>query len=147
MSKVNGAGSSTSSPGHKKSLLSRRQPTYEKLISPVTPEKLGITKRLLFRRREKMKDKNLVVIYYEGVVGDTSYQQSSYNSLRVRWGAWSGLRRLYQWAQVALVLPFTAKRARVLATYLEKHQGCPVDAIYTLRHKHQGKTKNKWYRY
>lgn len=46
-----------------------------------------------------------------------------------------------------LVIPYIDKRAKVIAAYIEKHQGCPVDAIYSLRRKHLGPTKNKYYRY
>eukprot|EP00347_Sterkiella_histriomuscorum_P021409 403334075 len=120
--------------GGKKSLLSR------------TPEKCGITKRLVFRRRDRMKDRNLIIVYYDGVLGDTNYSPS-FNNLRIRYGAISGLRKLYAWSQIVIVMPYITKRAKVIATYLEKHQGCPVDAIYTMRQKQLGKTKNKWFRY
>ena len=44
-------------------------------------------------------------------------------------------------------MPYISKRAKAISAYIEKHQGCPVDAIYTLRHTQLGKTSNKWYRY
>lgn len=81
-----------------------------------------------------MKDRNLIIVYYDGVLGDTTCLQS-FNNLRMRYGAISGLRKLYAWSQVVLVMPYVTKRARVIATYIEKHQGCPVDAIYTIRQK------------
>lgn len=118
----------------KKSLLSRRIPTNERQVAARTPEKYGISKRLVFRRRDRMRDRNLVIIYYDGVMGDTSYS-ASYNNLRLRYGSFNGLRRLYSWCQVVVVMPYVTKRAKVIATYIEKHQGCPVDAIYTLRQK------------
>lgn len=43
-----------------------------------------------------MQDKNLVIIYYDGVLGDTNYQQA-YNPFRMRYGSVTGLRKLYQW--------------------------------------------------
>lgn len=63
----------------------------------MTPEKQGLTKRLVFRRRERMRGKNLIVIYYDGVLGDTNNQQS-YNPFRMRYGSVTGMRKLYQWA-------------------------------------------------
>jgi len=30
-------------------------------------------------------------------------------------------------------MPYATKRAKVISTYIEKHHGCPVDAIYSLR--------------
>ncbi|CDW76948.1 UNKNOWN [Stylonychia lemnae] len=131
---------------NRKSLLSRRQPTNEKMMQPNTGDKSGITKRLLFRRRERMKEKNLIIIYYDGIIGDTN-QYSSYNNFRLRYGSIIALRKLYSWAQVVVVMPYATKRAKVIVTYLEKHQGCPIDAIYTLRQKQLGKTQERWYRY
>ena len=80
---------------NKKSLLQKRSPTNEKTLLPKTPEKYASTKRILFRRRERMNDKNLILIYFEGVLGDT---QQLYNYFRVRSGAFSGLRKLYAWS-------------------------------------------------
>ena len=55
---------------YKKSLIMRRSPVNEKMMLPKTGDKMGITKRILFRRRERMRDKNLILIYYEGVMGE-----------------------------------------------------------------------------
>ena len=62
--------------------MSRRQPTNEKLLQPRTAEKYGITRRIMFRRRDRMRDRNLVLIYYDGVIGDTSFGQG-YNNFRL----------------------------------------------------------------
>lgn len=40
-------------------------------MQPKTAEKYGITRRIMFRRRDRMRDRNLVIIYYDGVLGDT----------------------------------------------------------------------------
>jgi len=48
---------------------------------------------------------------------------------------------------VVLVIPYVTKRAKVIVCYIEKHQGCPVDAIYTISNKNLGMTKDKWFRY
>ena len=42
-------------------------------MEPETGEKFGLTKRLLFKRRQRMRDKNLIIIYFDGVVGDLPY--------------------------------------------------------------------------
>lgn len=57
------------------------------------------------------------------------------------------MRKLYHWSQIVLVIPYATKRARVIAAYIEKHQGCPVDAIYSFNKKHLGKTDKRWFRY
>ncbi len=131
---------------NRKTLLARKQAISEKLVQPATLDKQGITKRILFRRRDRMKDQNLLLFYFDGVIGDMNGQQS-YNNFRVRGGAFNGIRKLYQHFQIAIVIPYVAKRAKVISCYIEKHQGCPVDAIYTLRKKALGKTINQQYRY
>lgn len=45
----------------------------EKYMEPETSEKFALTKRLLFKRRQRMRDKNLIIIYFDGVVGDLPY--------------------------------------------------------------------------
>lgn len=80
--------------GNKKNLMARKIPTNEKMVQPRTVEKLGITKRILFRRRERMRNENLLLFYFDGVIGDLNGQQG-YNNFRVRAGTFAGLRKLY----------------------------------------------------
>jgi hypothetical protein len=54
--------------------MMRRQAINEKCLAPKTSLKNGITKRILFRRRERMRDANLLLIYFDGVLGDTNGQ-------------------------------------------------------------------------
>lgn len=67
----------------------------------MTDEKFCLSKRLLFKRRQRMADKNLVIVFFDGVVGDLPYvsaQCIAYNSFRVRQGALKDLRELcYQY--------------------------------------------------
>jgi len=66
-------------------------------LEPETQIKFGLTKRLLFKRRERMKNKNLVIIYFDGVIGDLPYfngQCFGFNSFRIRNGAIADLRQL-----------------------------------------------------
>lgn len=51
----------------------RQNIVIEKLMDPETPAKFGLTKRLMFKRRLRMKDKNVVIIYFDGVIGDIPY--------------------------------------------------------------------------
>ena len=44
-------------------------------MDPETPAKFGLTKRLMFKRRLRMKEKNVVIIYFDGVIGDIPYNQ------------------------------------------------------------------------
>ena len=46
-----------------------------------------------------------------------------------------GLKKLFSQYQIALILPYTLKRSKVIASYFDKFQGCPIDAIYTVRSK------------
>ena len=45
----------------------------ELYLEPMTIEQYGQTKRLLFRRRQKMIERNLIIIYFDGVMGDLCY--------------------------------------------------------------------------
>jgi hypothetical protein len=59
-------------------------------LEPETPTKFGLTKRLMFKRRQRMKEKNVVIIYFDGVIGDVPYNQGQalgYNNFRVRAGS------------------------------------------------------------
>ena len=62
-------------------------------MSAKTPEKLGLTKRLAFRRREKMKNRNILMFYFNGVIMDIS-KSASYSTFRLRKGAFEGIRKL-----------------------------------------------------
>lgn len=42
-----------------------------------------------------MRNKNLLVFYYDGVIGDTNGLQS-FNNMRLRAGACAGLHKLHQ---------------------------------------------------
>ena len=67
-----------------------------------------------------MKDSNLLLIYFEGVMGDIE-QNQSYNNFRVRAGTFAGLRKLSTSFQIAIVIPYVSKRAKVIAAYIEKY--------------------------
>lgn len=51
----------------------------------------------------------------------------------MRHGAFNGLRKLSYRYQIALLIPYAKKRAKVIACYIDKFQGCPVDAIYCVK--------------
>lgn len=34
-------------------------------------------------------------------------------------------------------MPYVSKRSKVITTYIDKHQGCPVDAIYVMKLEEQ----------
>jgi hypothetical protein len=65
----------------------RQNIMQEKYMEPETQSKFGLTKRLMFKRRHRMKDKNLVIIFFDGVLGDLPYttgQCLSFNTFRIR---------------------------------------------------------------
>jgi len=78
------------------------------------------TTRLHFRRRERMSHLNLILIYFDGSIGDLHCKggSQSQNSFRLRHGALLGLSRLMQKNQVAIVLPYAKKRSKIISCYL-----------------------------
>jgi len=124
--------------------LSKLATTYkqniiqEVYLEPVTAEKYGLTKRLIFRRRQRMQEKNLVIVYFDGVMGDIPYCSNmcmAYNTFRVRQGAIKDFRDLCFQHQVALVFPYASKRSEVLARYFHKILQLQVDGFYCLKLK------------
>ena len=67
-----------------------------------------------------MQESNLLIFYFDGVIGDTMSKTNSYGHFRARNGAFQGLRKLSYRFQIALVLPYPKKRAKVIASYIDK---------------------------
>ena len=62
-----------------------------------TLTKFAKTQRIIFKRRHRMKDRNLLIIYFDGVIGDLPYCTGQYfgiNAFRIRSGAIRDLREL-----------------------------------------------------
>lgn len=75
------------------------------ILTPVTDEVFNWSKRLFFRRRLEMANKNLIVINFEGVIGDIFKEniwQDQEEALHLRKGAKKALRHLLQSFQVVL---------------------------------------------
>lgn len=70
------------------------QRNTEKEMQPWTLAKGDVLARILFRRRERFKNRNLIVIYFEGVLGDITTKSGTVHQFRVRQGALSCLRKL-----------------------------------------------------
>jgi hypothetical protein len=69
----------------------------EQYLDPETVCKFGLTKRLLFKRRQRMRDKNLIILYFDGVIGDLPYNSGNcfgFNSFRIRSGALKEIKEL-----------------------------------------------------
>ena len=92
----------------------------DKLMEPKTGVTYCETTRLYFARRERMADKNLIIVYFDGAIGDLHCKTncSSQNSFRLRHGALLGLSRLMQKHQVAIILPYSKNRSKILTCYL-----------------------------
>mmetsp|Transcript_8992 Transcript_8992/g.11001 ORF Transcript_8992/g.11001 Transcript_8992/m.11001 type:complete len:138 (+) Transcript_8992:96-509(+) len=116
--------------------LARRQIQFynkrnaEEHMPTRTPKKDFCTQRLLFKRRARLSEQNLLIFYFDGVIGELCSRSASYGYFKVRHGAFQGLRKLSYRYQIAILIPYAKKRAKVIACYIDKFQGCPVDAIY-----------------
>lgn len=51
----------------------RQNIVTETFLEPATDDKFGASKRLVFRRRQRMADKNLLIVFFDGVIGDLPY--------------------------------------------------------------------------
>ena len=61
-----------------------QQRNAEKEMQPWTLTKGDVLSRVLFRRRERFKHRNLIVFYFEGVLGDLGGKSGAINQFRVR---------------------------------------------------------------
>lgn len=108
----------------KKTFFSFHKRQNEKLLAARTPEKSSkssFTQRVFFHRRERFQNKNLIIIYFDGVLGDLQSKKNSYGNFRVRTGAWNGLRSLHEKHQIVLLIPYNTKRQRLLSTYIHRY--------------------------
>jgi len=99
-------------------------------LLPVTASAGNCLARMLFRRRKRMADAKLVILWFDGVVGEMT---GTAEKVRVRRGAIQSLRKISEKAQLAIVLPCSKRHASLFTQYLSRHQGCPLDAIYHIR--------------
>ena len=70
-----------------------------------------------------MQERNLVIVYFDGVMGDLCYssnQCTAYNTFRMRVGALKDFRDMCFQHQIALVFPYASKRSEVIARYFHK---------------------------
>ena len=80
--------------------LARRQIQFyqkrnaEEHVPSRTPKKDFCTQRLLFKRRARLQDQNLIIFYFDGVVGELCTRSTNYGMFKVRHGAFQGLRKL-----------------------------------------------------
>ena len=96
-----------------------------------------------------MRDKNLIILYFDGVVGDLPYSSGNclgFNSFRIRSGALKEIKELALNHQVVLVLPYVSKRSTVIGRYLHKFASCQVDAVYSVKSKENKATKRGYLR-
>jgi hypothetical protein len=59
----------------------------ERELPPLTANNGIILSRLLFRRRERLADRQLVIFYFDGVIGDLQTRSGAIGSFRIRQGA------------------------------------------------------------
>ena len=71
------------------------------LMLPSTPKIYRLTKRELFARRMNLMDRPLVILNFQGVLGDF-IKDNGLNSLNFRYGAVESLKMLTQHFQVVV---------------------------------------------
>ena len=75
----------------------------------------------------------MLIFYFDGVIGELCSKNTSLGVFKVRHGAFQGLRKLSYRHQIAVLIPYVKNRAKVIACFINKFQGCPVDAVYCVQ--------------
>lgn len=91
-----------------------------------------------------MRDKNLIIIFFDGVLGDLPYSMGNclgFNTFRLRAMAFKELKELAYQHQVVIVLPYCSKRSTVIGRYIHKFASCQIDAVYSVKNIEAKSTK------
>jgi len=56
-------------------------------LPPRTPKADFCTRRVLFKRRARLQDQNLLIFYFDGVIGELCAKNTQYGFFKVRAGA------------------------------------------------------------
>lgn len=92
--------SQTSLANQQMKLLRRQIQFYQKRcaerhLPPMTGKEHYVTRRILFKRRARMAEQNLIIVYFDGVLGDICTKSNALGHFRVRKDAFTGLRRIF----------------------------------------------------
>jgi hypothetical protein len=105
----------------------------EDLLQPATKSLFKFSKRVYFNRRLEMGNRNLLVINFEGVLGEffkENFWDDKDESFHIRKGIIPGLRSLSKQFQIALFFICSkSDSGRVVSYLLSKH--VRIDAAYT----------------
>lgn len=111
--------------------------------NPQTEQNSKWSKRIQFKPRPEMKDKNLVVLTFEGVLGEV-YKDNIWNDkepkLHLRKGCMKGLRLLTKNFQVALFFNSKKSNYKKVLRYFNK-KNLNFDAIYVSENESQWEKK------
>lgn len=102
--------------------------------APLSKAKWPATTRLLWKRRLTQRSAPLVIVHFEGVVGE--FRREPWTAgleLCVREGVERGLAALLQRYQVALVTALGKDQRKSLLDCLKKRSGLVFDAVYKIR--------------
>ena len=120
--------------------------TSDDSILPVTEEcHDNGTKRIYFRRRESMLNSSLVIINFEGILGEIQkypiFDINAKHGLYLRQGVIKGIKKLMNKFQVVLVSSKIEQRIREVLNYF-KSEGVYFDGVYT---RQENEIKNDIY--
>jgi len=117
------------------------------LMLPSTPKVFKKTKRELFARRMVQMDKPLVVVSFQGVIGDFMFEKGDVDVVNIRAGALEGLKLLSYHFQLVIFsrespedswsnttggqIPGFNDQNKQIKLFLKGHPEIKIDGYYT----------------
>ena len=107
---------------------------YDNFMRPKTPKVFQFkSRRLDFCRRKTHQHKMVMIIQFEGVIGEINRSSLSSDNLQLmlRHGVVEGLKELLKNFQLVLFSFLTEKTVKLAVEYLLKNEGIVFDGVYT----------------
>ena len=107
---------------------------YSNFIEPRTDRVFQFkSRRLDFARRKSHQDKMIIIIHFEGVIGEVKKRDLKEDSMQLilRHGAIEGIKELLKNFQVVLYSSMCENTLHMVIEHLIKEYGIIFDAVYT----------------